>query len=150
MTTTIVLTSVHTFGLRSQSLATQQAASDAIFDNLPEEATVFSFEVPQPLALSQRKSISRFVLFDHGMLDFIDAVEPGGLTGYVEGLIDAEPDILLIAHDTPAKVLRPLRRHYVRVGYGPTWKVFLREDIDAETQQSVSDALVESRLPFTD
>ncbi len=147
---TVALTTLHTFGLRSDSLAMQQASSDAIFDNLPEDATVFSLDVPHPLALSQRKSISRFVIFDHGMLDFIDAETPGGLAGYVDGLIDAEPDVVLVDNGTPFANLQPMRRYYVRVGYGPSWKVFLRKDIDDETQRSVADALVRSRLPFTD
>jgi hypothetical protein len=148
--TTVVLTSMHTYELRSDRLTMQTASSDAIFDNLPEDATVFSYEVPQPLALSRRKSISRFVLFDHGMRDFIDAETPGGKTAYVDGLIEAQPDVVLIANQTPFKMVRPLLPNYVRVGYGPSWKVFLHEDIDVETQKRVAEALVASRLPFTD
>jgi len=148
--TTVVVTGLHTYDLRSDKLHEQKASSDAIFDNLPADATVFSFEVPHPLALSQRKSISRFVLFDHGMLGFIDATTPGGVRAYVDGLIEAEPDVVLIPTDTRFKVVKRMLRSYVRVGYGPAWKVFLREDLGTETHTKVAEALLASRLPFSD
>ncbi len=139
----------NTFSLRSDKLHEQQVSSDAVFDNLPADATVFSVEVTPPLALSARKSISRFVIFEHGMLGFIDAETPGGVQGYIDGIIEAAPDVVLIPNDERRNFTKGLLRRYVRVGYGPTWRVFLREDLDPGTQSRVADALVEVRLPLT-
>lgn len=147
---TVVTTALHTIGLRSDGLHEQQASSDAVFDNLPADTTVFSFEVPHPLALSHRKSISRFVLFDHGMIDFIDAKTPGGTWAYVDGLIEAEPDVVLVPAGTRVDLLQRMLPPYVRVGHGPGWKVFLREDLGPETLSQVADALVAARLELPD
>ena len=135
----------HTLNLRSEKLHGQQASSDALFDNVPADATVFSVEVTPPLALSGRKSISRFVIFKHGMLSFIEADTPGGVQGYLEGLIEAEPDIVLFPRAVPRGMWRELLRPYDLVGYGPSWRVFLRRDLDEEARTQVAEALDEAR-----
>ena len=135
----------HTHSPRSDNLEQQQAASDAIFENLPGDATVFSAGVTAPLALSGRKSISRFVLFEHGMLGFIDAETPGGIEGYTAGLIEAAPDVVLVESGERTPLAKRLLRQYVQVGKGPTWRVFLREDLDPATQSRVAEALAAGR-----
>ncbi|MGH3347907.1 MAG: ArnT family glycosyltransferase [Nocardioides sp.] len=135
---------------RSDKLAHQRAASKVVFDNLPADATVFSLEVPEALALGERKSISRFVLFGHGMIDFVAAETPGGEEGYINGLIEAAPDVVLTPNGKRHRVVRTLLDSYVRVGYGPGWRVFLRGDIDSETRTRIADGLVAVRREFTD
>lgn len=150
MVIAVVTISLHTVSLRTDNLQKQQASSDAVFDNLPPDATVFTYEVPQPLALTGRKSISRYVIFDQGLLRFIGDQEPGGVRGYVNRLIEAEPDVVLIASRAPFRVVKRVLRPYKRVGFGPDWKVFVRRDLDAETQNRIAEDLVAAREEFAE
>jgi len=137
----IVTGLLFTVSVRSTALDGQQAASDALYDNLPEDSTTFTVEVPQPLALSRRKSISRYVLFAGGMVDYIEAQTPGGMTGYLDGLIAAAPDVVLLPIDGRYRLVARLMTDYGRVGFGPAWRVFLHDDVDPGVREAVADAL---------
>ena len=137
----IVTGFLFTLSDRSTTLAGQQAASDALYDNLPEDATTFTVGVPQPLALSRRKSISRYVLFGNGMDAYVDAQTPGGLPAYIDGLIAAEPDVVLLPIDAGDDLVGRLMTDYRGVGFGPGWRVFLHVDVDPDVREAVAAAL---------
>jgi hypothetical protein len=135
------LTAHLTLTQRTTDLDVQRRAAVALFDALPDDATVLAAEAPQPLALAQRTSISRFVLYGSGMTAYIDRTWPGGLTGYVDDLIAAEPTVVLGPRRGVDRFLRPLLREYVEVGAGPGWSVWLSEDAGDDTKAQVAAAL---------
>ena len=132
----LALTLVHTVTHRTDDIEYQQQLTDVVFDNLPDDVTVFTYEATPPMVLSRSESISRYVLFDHGMLGYIGDQWPGGVDGYVHWLMDERPDVVFIHTRNPWTWLLPLLSNYYRVSGGPhlggdlEWRAFVRHGTD--------------------
>ncbi|HEX6149842.1 hypothetical protein [Nocardioides sp.] len=146
-----VLTFVHTTDRRSDDLEYQRALTLAVFSHLPDDATVFTYEATPPMVLSHSTSISRFVLFGHGMLDYVAAEWPGGVDGYVHWLIDERPDVVFIHIRNPHDFLLPLLSSYTKVSGGPRlggnpeWRTYVRNDLDPEIVAAIKQDHVTAR-----
>lgn len=145
-----------TTGERTRWMDSQRALAEGVFRHLPEDATVFSFEAPQPLVLAHRTSISRFVLFDHGMLDYVEDTWPYGILGYVDWLIEQRPDVLFVHIRNPHAFLQPLMSTYVKVsgaprrGGSPEWRTYVRDDLDPAVVAAIKADLIAARLTMPD
>lgn len=126
---------------RTSDLLAEQAAARAVFSELPDDVTVMSAEAPQPLALTGRTSISRYLLYGGGMTGWIGAQEEGGLAAYTERIRDRAPTVLLVAPTGLDPFLEPLREDYVPVGDGPHWQVLLHASVDPEVRRAVAAAV---------
>ncbi|MEJ7796582.1 MAG: hypothetical protein WKF50_13585 [Nocardioides sp.] len=133
----LVATSQFMVTIRNTDLTAMRAGSEALFSALPDDATVFSAEAPQPLALAGKRSISRYVLFGNGMMSYIDGEREGGLTGYRAWLRQQAPTLVLGPTTGIRGFLRPLLRDYVAVGSGVRWVAYLRADVDLATRAQV-------------
>lgn len=138
-----VLTFDHTVSRRSTELVDQRALAEGVMRHLPEDATVFSFEATQPLVLTRSTSISRFVLFDHGMRDYVATQWVGGLNGYVAWLITEQPDVVFMSTRNPRAFVDPLLESYVKVsgaarlGGHQEWRTYVRADLDPATVRAI-------------
>jgi hypothetical protein len=134
----LALTLMHTVSHRTDDIEYQQQLTDIVFDNLPDDVTVFTYEATPPMVLSRSESISRYVLFDHGMLSYIGDEWPGGVDGYVHWLMDEGPDVVFIHTRNPWTFLLPLLANYDRVSGGPhlrgnpEWRAFVRHGTDPD------------------
>jgi hypothetical protein len=156
----VAVCTVATFQLgvseRSDGIDDQRSLTDGVFSHLPADATVFSFEAPQPLVLAHKRSISRFLLFDHGMLDYVDDQWPYGVLGYVDWLIEQRPDVLFVHVRHPHGFLQPLMSTYVKVsgaprrGGSPQWRTYVRDDLDPAVVAAIKADLIASRLALPD
>jgi 4-amino-4-deoxy-L-arabinose transferase-like glycosyltransferase len=135
-----------TISERSDAIDRQQALADAAVANFPDDATVFSFEATQPLALTESTSISRIVLFGHGMKDYVATQWDGGLDAYVEWLASEEPDIIFVATRNQSRFLKPLLDDYQQVGGTAgrgrqAWLTYVRDDVDPATVDAIAEDL---------
>lgn len=124
-----------TWTSRTTVLATERTAAESVFADLPEDASVFVFNAPQPLALTGRESISRFVLFAEGMKDYVAAQWPGGFGDYVDHVREARPDVVVATSRGLVGSLRPLARDYIEVGAGEGWRAFVIRTTAASGQE---------------
>ncbi len=137
------LTFDHTSSRHSTELVDQRALAEGVMRHLPDDATVFSFEATQPLVLTRSTSVSRFVLFDHGMRDYVAAQWAGGLNGYVAWLLTEQPDVVFMSTRNPRAFVDPLLDTYVKVsgparlGGHPEWRTYVRADLDAATVRAI-------------
>ena len=123
-------TTLHlTWSNRGPELATARADAEALFAAAPDDATVFAYNAPQPLALTGRESISRYVLFGEGMDDYVASQWSNGFQGYVERLREMRPTVVVTSERGLAGGVRPLARDYVEVDGGPGWRAFLHTDV---------------------
>ena len=77
----LALTLHLTWTSRAPELAAERSRAEALFAALPADATVFAFNAPQPLALTGRESISRYVLFGAGMQEYVASQWNDGFPG---------------------------------------------------------------------
>ncbi|MGZ5399203.1 MAG: hypothetical protein ACXWDM_04260, partial [Nocardioides sp.] len=138
----LIATTYFTVTTHSRGLKPQTKVSEALFRNLPDDATVFSSEVPEPLALTGNRSISRFVLFGNGMKAHIDATWEGGLPGYRAWLQEEAPTLVLTPDTGIKRGLEDVLRDYVMVGGAQGWVAYLHEDVKPLTKAKVSRALL--------
>lgn len=113
---------------RTTELAAERADAEAVFAAAPADATVFAFDAPQPLALTGRESISRYVLFGEGMKQYVASQWADGFRGYVGRLRELQPTVVVTSRRGLGGSLRPLARDYVEVEGGTGWRAFLHED----------------------
>ena len=136
----------------TDNIAGQRAMAVAPFRHLPDDVTVYSFEAPQALALTGTESISRYILFGHGLFGYVDATWPGGLPGYAGWLIQEEPDVLFVSGRQPSDSIRHLFRHYVKVSGGPEmgehpeWRTYVHEDVDPAILEAITEDIVAARM----
>ncbi len=124
-----IATTLHlTWTDRAPELAAERAAAEAVFAAAPADATVFAFDAPQPLALTGRASISRYVLFGEGMKEYVASQWADGFRGYVLRLREMQPTLVVTSPRGLGGSLRPLDRDYVEVEGGSGWRAFLREE----------------------
>ena len=113
----------YSVGARDHTLAEQRASVDTLRGLLPHDARIMSVGAPQPLVLAHERNLSRFQLFDNGLVDYLDDTWPGGKRGYGRWIVDDQrPTVIAIGHGvrragsrrTPGR-LRP-RRAGARLG----------------------------------
>ncbi len=117
-----------TWTSREQLLAAERADAEAVFAGQPDDATVFVFYAPQPLALTGRKSISRFVLFGEGMKDYVASQWDDGFDGFVAWVREEQPDVIIVTERGLVGSLRPLSRDYVEVGGTDGYRAYVPAD----------------------
>ena len=121
-----VVATLHlTWTSRGPVLAAERADAEAAFAGQPDDATVFAFYAPQPLALTGRRSISRFVLFGDGMSEYVASQWADGFRGYVDWVREERPDVLVVNSRGLSGRLRPLSRDYVEVAGGDGWRAYV-------------------------
>ncbi len=117
-----------TWTSREQLLAAERADAEAVFEGQPDDATVFVFYAPQPLALTGRKSISRFVLFGEGMKDYVASQWDDGFDGFVAWVREEQPDVIIVTERGLVGKLRPLSRDYVELGGTDGYRAYVPAD----------------------
>lgn len=122
---------------RGRELDVATAEAEALFASVPGETTVFAFNAPQPLALTGRVSISRFVLFGEGMEEYVASRWTGGIRGYVECIRDRQPTVVVTSPRGLTGTLRPLARDYTEVAASSDWRAFIHE-VDVPRQRVVA------------
>ncbi len=128
---------------RSDDLDAQRRLTAAILDPLPEGATFYSLEVPQPLVLGQRTSVSRLQTVAAGLDTYIDDTYPGGLPGLGRSIAAQRTTVLFIHTDEPVPTwLEPvLARDYEEVtGVESLWRTYLHRSLDPEVRREIERA----------
>lgn len=122
-------TTLHlTWTSREPLLAAERAAARTVFEGRSDDATVFAFNAPQPLALTGRGSISRYVLFGEGMKEYVASQWDNGFRGYVHWVRRERPEVLVATARGLVGSLRPLTRDYVEVEGGEGWRAYVPAD----------------------
>ena len=124
----LALTSHLTWTDRSTELAAARAEAEAVFDGMPDDATVFALDAPQPLALAGRASISRYLLFLGGAKHYVASQWADGIRGYLAWVRETEPTVVVTPLRGLVGSLRPFDRDYTEVEGGTDWRVFVRDD----------------------
>lgn len=127
----LATTAQATWGSREPELPAAISEAEATFAALPDDATVFAFNAPQPLALAGRSSISRYVLFGEGMKQYVASRNVGGIRGFVSDVDEREPTLVVTSPRGLTGIMRPLARHYTEVAGGAGWRAFRREEQQA-------------------
>ena len=118
---------------RDPSLEVQRRAVDAIFDELPGDATVTSVEAPQPLVLIGGTNPTRHQMFRSGLQDYVDDTWPGGLDGFARDLVDQRPTLVSVGDRTFDYWRDAISPAYVCVGTGPGWSWWADGSLDETT-----------------
>ncbi len=126
-------------GTRSDELVVQRASTEAVFDVLPD-ATVLSVEAPQPLVLTGRTNPTRHQMFGGGLTDYLDDTWPGGLTAFLDGVVEEEADLVVLGDPVSRRWWRLLAPDYAYVGSAPDWFWLARRSLGEERLAALREA----------
>jgi hypothetical protein len=118
---------------RSDVLDDQRSAVDAVFGQLPDDATLTSIEAPQPLVLTGRTNPTRHQMFRGGLEDYVDDTWPGGLAGFARDLVDRRPTIVAMGDTTYDYWRAAITPQYVCVGNAPGWSWWAEASLGEDT-----------------
>jgi hypothetical protein len=122
----VVSATVESVATRDDGLLLQRADISAVLGTQPPDATIFSMEAPQVLAIAGRDNIWRWQMFDPRMLSFLAHTQPGGLRAMAHRLEAVRPTFLAIATRYDGTWQQGVvRRDYWRVGHAPGWTWYL-------------------------
>jgi len=116
------------------TLKTQRAEIEAVFDVLPPDATVVSIEAPQPLVLTGRTNPFPHQMFDLGLDGYVDDTWPDGLTGFGRDLDQLAPTVIARGTTRPPWLMEVLVKDYWRVGTTPGFTWYVRRSVPDDTQ----------------
>lgn len=128
---------------RSRELDAQRRLTAAVLGPLPDGATFYSLEVPQPLVLGQKASVSRLQTVAAGLEEYLDDTYPGGLEGLARSIAEQKTTVLFIHTDEPVpEWLEPVvARHYDEVtGVEFPWRTYLHRSLDPGLRREVERA----------
>lgn len=128
---------------RTSDLDVMASSTRAAFAPLPDDATFISAAAPQPLALTGRRNLTRYLLYGNGMGSWIEAEWPGGREAYAAWLRAEQPTVVLITRSGGGmpRFLQPLLAQYTKAGNGARWQVLLHMSVPPEVRQEVAAAL---------
>ena len=115
------------------TLDLQREATEAVFAQLPEDATITSVEGPQPLVLTGRTNPTRYQMFRSGLQDYMQDTWPGGYDGFKRDLVTDGTDLVSTGETVSLTWRRALMPDYVFVGRAPQWEWYARADLGEET-----------------
>lgn len=118
---------------RDDTLDRQREATEAVFAQLPDGATLTSVEAPQPLVLTGRTNPTRHQMFRSGLQDYLDDTWPGGYDGFKADLVADGPDLVSTGQTVSLTWRRALMPDYVFVGRAPQWEWYARASLGEET-----------------
>ena len=135
----------YSVGARDHTLAEQRGSVDTLRRLLPQDARIMSVGAPQPLVLAHERNLSRFQLYDNGLVDYLDDTWPGGKRGYGRWIVDDQrPTVIAVGHGkVPGWLAADLPGSYVRVGRAPGWAWYVRSDVGTGTVEALRRALRE-------
>ena len=135
----------YSVGARDHTLAEQRGSVDTLRGLLPQGARIMSVGAPQPLVLAHERNLSRFQLFDNGLVGYLDDTWPGGKRGYGRWIVDDQhPTVIAVGHGkVPGWLAAELPVSYVRVGRAPGWAWYVRRDVGTGTVDALRRALLE-------
>ena len=127
---------------RDHTLTTQRAEVDAVFDLLPQDATLVAVEAPQPLVLTGRTNPYPHQMFSLGLEDYVNDTWPGGLKGLRRDMERRRPTVIAVGTIRPDWLEPILAKSYVDVGTTPGWTWYVTDTISpakvAELRQATS------------
>jgi hypothetical protein len=100
---------------RDDSLTEQRAEVDAVLGALPPGAAMVGMDSPQSLVLADMEQEPRVLLYSPAINRWLDEVYPGGVTGYVQGVLATDPAVVATDGRPPEAVAAVLERDYVRI-----------------------------------
>ena len=117
---------------RFDRLEPQRERITGVLEALGPDATIQSVQAPAPLVLSGQTNPTRHQMFSLGLDDYVDDVEPGGLSGIAEALLRDRPTLLVVQNDYGPSWLRPARKEaYTQVGEDQEgYSYFVLRDLD--------------------
>jgi len=117
---------VESVATRNDELLLERADVNAVLATQPADATIFALEAPEVLAISGRRNIWPWQLFDRRMQSYLDHTRPGGLAGLANQLAAQRPTFVVIGDRYIGSWQQAVvQRDYVRVGHGPAWTWYL-------------------------
>lgn len=124
-------------------LARQEAITDAVFSNLPADATVVSFNAPHWLSVADVPSQTKIQMFGAGFPDYYNANLHNGLEGYALRVKRMHPDLLVITfvNELRKPWMAPLLQHYKQVGSTAGTKWYVSPSIPIETRTALRQAI---------
>ncbi|QZY28494.1 hypothetical protein [Nocardioides coralli] len=140
----LVTTALEMVGTAKSTILGGRNQAEKVLSPLPE-ASVMTVGVPQPLALTGRRSISPYQLFSPAIQRWIDDTWPGGLTAYVSWVREQEAEVLFTVPGPMPQLFKPLEPDYVPVGRFHSWRAWLHVDVDKSTRRQVDEALSAKR-----
>ena len=117
---------------RDHTLTTQRAEVDAVFDLLPQDATVVAVEAPQPLVLTGRTNPYPHQMFSLGLEDYVNDSWPGGLKGLSSDIERRRPTVIALGTIRPDWLEPILAKSYVDVGTTPGWTWYVTDTISQD------------------
>lgn len=117
---------------RDHTLTTQRAEVDAVFDLLPQDATLVAVEAPQPLVLTGRTNPYPHQMFSLGLEDYVNDTWPGGLRGLSRDIERRRPTVIALGTIRPDWLEPILAKSYVDVGTTPGWTWYVTDTIDRD------------------
>ena len=133
----------YSVGTRDHGLTRQRESVDALRGLLPQDARIMSVGAPQALVLAHERNLSRFQLFDNGLVGYLDDTWPGGKRGYGRWIVDDQrPTVIAIGHGkVPGWLAAELPTSYAHVGRAPGWAWYVRQDVGVGTLEALRQAL---------
>lgn len=126
---------------RSYELHMERAVTAAMDRHLPANATFFTVQAPQALALGHHVSISRNLMFLAGLRAYLDDTYPGGVDGFGRWVQRQQPTVILdeSRYQVPSW-LEPTLRNYWQVTEEP-WRTFVSHSVGAQARDAIRQAL---------
>jgi hypothetical protein len=121
-------------------LVTQRASVAAVFDALPEDATVTSVEAPQPLVLTGRSNPTRHQMFRGGLQHYLDDTWPGGLDGFRRDIVEEQPTLIALGTPVSDRWRAAVETEYEYIGRAPDWTWYARSSLGEDTLASLREA----------
>jgi hypothetical protein len=141
----VATTAVEMVTTAKETMLGGRRTAETVFSQLPDDATVMTVEVPQPLALTSHRSISRYLLYTAGINRWIDDHYPGGLAGYVAWVRKQEADVLFTKPGPMPHPFETLESDYYPVGTTGGWRAWVHVGVDKEVRKRVDRALSRER-----
>ncbi|MEZ5095588.1 MAG: hypothetical protein R2731_05455 [Nocardioides sp.] len=127
---------------RSEELLGQRARAEAVAAIVGPDATFLSLQAPQGLVLSGKVNPIREQMFDNGLVDYVAATWPGGLTGFNDWIVEQRPTVLVVQPRLVGTWLDPvLTEDYRRCGRADHVVWLLLRDADPTWCEQVSAVL---------
>lgn len=130
----------YSIGNRNEMLAFEQRSVDAVFDNLPDDATMLSIEAPQAMVQAGRTNPTRNQMMSAALVRHLNASWPGGRYGFASWVIGQEPTIIAI-HGEYNWLTPQIMENYSRVGVGPGWTWYMSNDESKDSIRQVRHAV---------
>ena len=125
---------------RSDALEAQRASVQAVFSQLPADATVVSVEAPQVLVLTGKTSPIRIQTFGAGLARYVEETYPGGLRGLGRSIRRQHPTVIAV-HGRVRGWLAPTLSAYAPVGRAPGWTWYVDRNLGSGVIDNLRQAL---------